>query len=236
MSFKAEKENVCAMFNNIAHEYDFLNHLLSIGIDRIWRKKLVREVSKNNSQKVLDVASGTADLAIALAKYSKAKIVGIDISEGMLEVGKKKISKLGLDKQIVLQVGDSEKINCVDNEFDLVMCGFGVRNFENLQKGLQELFRVLKPNGNIAILEFSHPSIFPVKQLYGFYFKVITPFVASLFSKNKKAYHYLPNSVYHFPDGEDFLSELTTAGFVSPRQKRFTFGIATCYFATKSEM
>lgn len=235
MSFKAEKDKVRAMFNNIAREYDFLNHLLSIGIDKIWRKKLVKEVAKDNLQNVLDIATGTADLAIALAKRTKSKIVGIDIAEAMLEIGKKKILKLELDNQIELQVGDSEKMIFSDHQFDLIMCGFGVRNFENLQKGLQEMYRVLKPNGNLAILEFSRPSKFPMKQLYGFYFKVITPLIGSVFSKNKAAYNYLPKSVYQFPDGQDFLSELIAAGFIFPQQKRFTGGIATYYSAIKPQ-
>ncbi|MDD3636007.1 MAG: bifunctional demethylmenaquinone methyltransferase/2-methoxy-6-polyprenyl-1,4-benzoquinol methylase UbiE [Bacteroidales bacterium] len=231
---KSRKEQVRLMFDNIAHKYDFLNHFLSAGIDKGWRKKLVKMVQHHQPQHTLDVATGTADLAIALARKSQTPITGIDISNGMLEIGREKLKKLKLDHQIVLQQADSENLPFDDQTFDAVMVAFGVRNFETLDKGLKEMFRVLKPGGMLAVLEFSKPRKFPVKQLYNFYFKYILPMLGRLISKDKAAYTYLPESVGQFPDGKLFLERLVSCGYVNNAEKRLTFGIATIYSGFKS--
>jgi demethylmenaquinone methyltransferase/2-methoxy-6-polyprenyl-1,4-benzoquinol methylase len=229
-----KKEQVRVMFDNIAHKYDFLNHFLSAGIDIGWRKKLVKMINKHQPQHTLDVATGTADLAIALAKKTKTPIIGIDISNGMLDIGREKLKKLNLDQQIVLQQADSENLPFNDNVFDAVMVAFGVRNFENLDKGLAEMNRVLKPGGMLAVLEFSRPRKFPVKQLYNFYFRFILPFLGRLISKDKGAYTYLPESVGKFPDGQDFINHLTSCGYHKNSERRLSFGIATIYTGFKA--
>jgi demethylmenaquinone methyltransferase/2-methoxy-6-polyprenyl-1,4-benzoquinol methylase len=229
-----KKEQVRVMFDNIAHKYDFLNHFLSAGIDIGWRKKLVKMINKHQPQHTLDVATGTADLAIALAKKTKTPIIGIDISNGMLDIGREKLKKLNLDQQIVLQQADSENLPFDDNVFDAVMVAFGVRNFENLDKGLAEMNRVLKPGGMLAVLEFSRPRKFPVKQLYNFYFRFILPFLGRLISKDKGAYTYLPESVGKFPDGQDFINHLTSCGYHKNSERRLSFGIATIYTGFKA--
>jgi demethylmenaquinone methyltransferase/2-methoxy-6-polyprenyl-1,4-benzoquinol methylase len=229
-----KKEQVRVMFDNIAHKYDFLNHFLSAGIDIGWRKKLVKMINKHQPQHTLDVATGTADLAIALAKKTKTPIIGIDISNGMLDIGREKLKKLNLDQQIVLQQADSENLPFNDNVFDAVMIAFGVRNFENLDKGLAEMNRVLKPGGMLAVLEFSRPRKFPVKQLYNFYFRFILPFLGRLISKDKGAYTYLPESVGKFPDGQDFINHLTSCGYHKNSERRLSFGIATIYTGFKA--
>jgi demethylmenaquinone methyltransferase/2-methoxy-6-polyprenyl-1,4-benzoquinol methylase len=229
-----KKEQVRVMFDNIAHKYDFLNHFLSAGIDIGWRKKLVKMINKHQPQHTLDVATGTADLAIALAKKTKTPIIGIDISNGMLDIGREKLKKLNLDQQIVLQQADSENLPFDDNVFDAVMVAFGVRNFENLDKGLAEMNRVLKPGGMLAVLEFSRPRKFPVKQLYNFYFRFILPFLGRLISKDKGAYTYLPESVGKFPDGQDFINHLTSCGYHQNSERRLSFGIATIYTGFKA--
>lgn len=229
----AKKDQVRTMFNSIAGKYDFLNHFLSAGIDHVWRRKLVNLIVKAQPGRILDVATGTGDLAIALSKKTKSPIVGVDIAQGMLDVGALKLKRKELDKQIVLQLADSEALPFETASFDAAMVAFGVRNFEDLDKGLSEMCRVLKPGGMIAVLEFSRPRSFPVKQLYSFYFNNILPAMGRMVSKDKGAYSYLPESVYHFPDGNDFLQHIHQCGFEDGHQQRLTFGIATIYTATK---
>lgn len=228
-----KKEQVAKMFDNISERYDFLNHFLSLSIDKGWRKKVVKMVAKSGAKTVLDVATGTADLAIALTKAHPEKITGIDISAGMLAVGQKKIEAKDLTNIITLQQADSENLPFEDNSFDAVTVAFGVRNFENLQKGLQEIRRVLKPKGKLLVLEFSQPTQFPFKQGYRFYFKNILPTLGKLVSKDNSAYTYLPASVDAFPFGEAFMDELRTAGFTAEQHKAVTFGVATIYQASK---
>lgn len=229
----ARKEQVSAMFNNIAKKYDFLNHFLSAGIDRLWRRKLVARLLREKPNLVLDVATGTGDLAIELARRSRARITGVDIAQAMLDIGKTKIEKRGLEKQISLQWADSEALPFDTETFDAAMVAFGVRNFEDLHQGLSEMCRVLKNGGTVAVLEFSRPKAFPFKQLYDFYFKNILPLMGRMVSKDPSAYSYLPESVYHFPDGQAFLDHLKQAGFDQTEQKRLSLGIATLYTAKK---
>ncbi|HUX52946.1 MAG TPA: bifunctional demethylmenaquinone methyltransferase/2-methoxy-6-polyprenyl-1,4-benzoquinol methylase UbiE [Williamwhitmania sp.] len=231
----ADKEKVVGMFNNIAPTYDFLNHFLSLNIDKVWRRKIVRLLRPHAPQRILDVASGTGDLAIALSKLHPAGIVGVDISEGMLEVGRVKVAKKKLSQTISLLYGDSENLPFPNGSFDAVAVSFGVRNFSHLDIGLQEMQRVLKVNGIVAILEFSMPRHFPVKQFYKFYFLKILPLFGKIFSGNSEAYEYLPDSVMKFPDGEQFLERLRDAGFSSVSEKRLSFGIATIYTGIKEE-
>ncbi|MBK9292527.1 MAG: bifunctional demethylmenaquinone methyltransferase/2-methoxy-6-polyprenyl-1,4-benzoquinol methylase UbiE [Bacteroidetes bacterium] len=229
-----KKGQVEAMFDNIAHKYDFLNHFLSANIDKLWRRRVVKAVAETQPSRVLDVATGTADLAIALSRHSKARIVGIDISRKMLDVGEQKLATRKLHDQIELIQADSENLPFEDGYFDAVMVAFGVRNFEDLDRGLREMFRVTKKGGMVAVLEFSKPNTFPVKQLYNFYFRHILPGLGRIFSKDKGAYTYLPESVMLFPEGEAFMQRLETAGYSQTRQKRLTFGIATFYSAVKA--
>ena len=221
------------MFNNIAPKYDLLNHLLSAGIDKGWRRKVRKALAGGHPEIILDVATGTGDLAIELAKMPAKKIIGIDIAEDMLEIGRKKVQKKGLSDVIALEPGDSEDIHYADNYFDAITVAFGVRNYENLEKGLREMQRVLKPGKKVAILEFSKPAAFPMKNLYRFYFNHILPAIGRMVSKDDSAYTYLPQSVARFPENEDFLNILQKTGFKSPSQKRLTFGIATLYVAEK---
>lgn len=232
----AKKVQVEEMFDNISPKYDLLNHILSANIDKIWRKRVIRMLAKHHPSEILDIATGTADFAIAATKISNSKITGIDISEGMLEIGQKKISRLKLEKKIELIKADSENLPFSDNQFDAAIAGFGVRNFESLNAGLKEVLRVIKPGGVFFILEFSKPVKTPLKQLYQFYFLKILPFVGGLISKNKNAYTYLPESVNEFPDGHDFLTILADVGFVENRFYTQTFGIATIYKAIKPEI
>lgn len=226
-----KKAKVEAMFNDIAPKYDFLNHFLSLGIDIQWRKNVRKLLAPYKPKTILDVATGTGDLAIELNKLQPEKIIGLDIAANMLHIGKEKIKTKKLDRVIELQLGDSENLPFKDHSFDAVTVAFGVRNFENLQKGLKEMHRVLKPGGVAAILEFSKPKTFPVKQVYNFYFKYILPGFGKLVSKSKDAYTYLPESVSNFPEDKDFLDELLYAGFTKNTQKRLTMGIATLYEA-----
>ncbi len=229
-----KKEQVAKMFDNISHKYDFLNHFLSLGIDKLWRKKAIGMLEKASSQVILDVATGTGDFALQAMSLKPAKITGIDISEGMLEVGRKKIAARNLQHIIDLKTGDSENIPFPENNFDAVTVAFGVRNFENLEKGLSEIFRVLKPGGKLIVLEFSRPRKFPMKQLYNFYFKHILPRVGRAVSNDEAAYTYLPESVQAFPDGDDFLRVLDRVGFNNTQCKALTFGISSIYSGTKS--
>ncbi len=226
-----QKEKIRGMFNSIAHRYDFLNHFLSLGIDRLWRKRLVKIAGKTKPRYILDVATGTADLAIELSKLKPLKITGVDISEKMLECGQVKLKKRGLDQIIMLKQSDAEKLPFSDRSFDLVTVAFGVRNFENLQKGLLEIKRVLRPGGNIAVLEFTMPVHFPVKQLYKFYFRFLLPRLGRWISSSSDAYTYLPESVEAFPHGDAFTGELMCAGFIDAQNYPLTFGIASIYTA-----
>jgi demethylmenaquinone methyltransferase / 2-methoxy-6-polyprenyl-1,4-benzoquinol methylase len=228
-----KKEQVRTMFNDIAPRYDFLNHFLSAGIDRRWRKKAVRILRSNNPKTILDVATGTADLAIEACQISPGRITGIDIAEDMLAIGRNKIKAKNLDSVITLETGDSENLHFHDESFDAVMVAFGVRNFENLEKGLREMHRVLSPKGMVMVLEFSKPVKFPVKQLYNFYFRNILPGLGRLISGNSSAYTYLPESVGKFPTGEAFTKLLENVGFTDTKHRSLTFGIASIYTGIK---
>ena len=233
-SEEGKKKQVAEMFDNIAPKYDFLNHFLSLNIDKIWRKKSIKLLKKSNPEILLDIATGTGDFALEIYKRLKPeKIIGIDISEGMLKVGREKIKKKGLLSVIEFQKGDSENLSFSDNYFDAVTVAFGVRNFENLEKGLFEMKRVLKPSGVLIILEFSQPEKFPIKQFYGFYSKNILPVFGKVFSKDKSAYTYLPESVNAFPYGKNFVDILKKTGFSAVKFKQFAFGISTVYYAEK---
>ena len=230
---EGKKEQVADMFNNISRKYDFLNHFLSLGIDILWRKKAIRQLKKDQPKLILDIATGTGDFAIEALKLNPEKVIGVDISEGMLAVGKEKIKNKGLESKIELQLGDSEKLLFSDNTFDAVIVSFGVRNFENLKKGLSDMNRVLKQGGKAVIVEFSRPKSFPMKQLYNFYFKYILPKIGRLVSKDQAAYTYLPESVKSFPDGEDFLNILKESGYKKTKCIPLTFGISSIYIGEK---
>ena len=221
------------MFDNISPRYDLLNHLLSLGIDISWRKKAIRLLREDNPKEILDIATGTGDFAIAAEKLAPDRVVGIDISEGMLKVGNAKLQQMGLDQIIRLQKGDSERLDFPDNSFDAVIVAFGVRNFENLNLGLTHMHRVLRPGSQVIILEFSKPRIFPLKQLFNLYFRFILPLVGRTISKDSSAYTYLPESVMAFPEGDDFLKILTDIGFKDAKALSLTFGISTIYTARK---
>lgn len=229
---KAKKEQVAEMFNNIAFRYDFLNSLLSLGIHKSWRKKAINIFRHKKPQLILDVATGTADFAIEALKAEPEKVIGVDISAGMLERGKEKISKSGLASKIELRLVDAESLPFHDNHFDAITVAFGVRNFENLEKGLREMQRVLKPGGDLVVIEFSKPTGF-FSYLYKFYFKFITPAIGRLFSKDHRAYSYLPESVEAFPYGKEFCNILSRCGFKAPANSPLTFGVASIYHATK---
>ena len=229
---QGKKEQVAEMFNNIAFRYDFLNSLLSLGIHKGWRKKAVAILKVKQPQTILDVASGTGDFAIEALKTNAKKVIGVDISEGMLEVGREKIKKLNLTDKIELQVADAEHLHFADNYFDAITVGFGVRNFENLELGLKDMLRVLKPGGDLVIIEFSKPTgLF--SYVYKIYFKHITPTIGKLFSKDHRAYSYLPESVEAFPYGEKFCSILNSCGYKNASFKILTFGVASIYTASK---
>jgi demethylmenaquinone methyltransferase/2-methoxy-6-polyprenyl-1,4-benzoquinol methylase len=232
----SKKSQVTRMFDNISGSYDFLNRFLSLGIDKGWRHKALKSLNITNSSdcEILDVASGTCDLAIeAIHQYPDIKVIAIDISEQMLQKGLEKIKSGKLDQQISIAVQDAENISYADNRFDAVMIAFGVRNFENLNKGLSEMRRVLKPGGKMVILEFSQPRHFPVKQVFKIYFKYVLPFIGNLLSKDSRAYTYLFESVQHFPDYERFTAILEQEGLRECSFKPLTFGICTIYLGTK---
>lgn len=228
-----KKEQVAAMFDNISSKYDFLNHFLSLGIDIIWRKKAINYLKTLEPKSILDVATGTGDFAIESLKLSPQKVTGIDISTGMLEVGRKKIQAMGVTNRIELIEGDSENIPFEDNIFDAVIVAFGVRNFENLDTGLSEMYRVLRKGGKVVILEFSKPDTFPFKQLYNFYFRAILPLIGKMVSKDNAAYTYLPESVKAFPDGDTFIEILKNVGFNDTKCDSLTFGISSIYTGQK---
>lgn len=232
----SKKEQVSNMFNNIAPYYDFLNHFLSLGIDRSWRKRMIAEVETQSPKKVLDVATGTADVAIALAKkIEQANVIGLDIAVDMLNIGRKKVKQQNLQERVELISGDAENLPFQDNSFDAITVAFGVRNFGHLAKGLAEMKRVLKPGGQLVVLEFSKPKMFPMKQGFNFYFSTILPFVGKVTSKDPKAYRYLYESVQAFPDGADFLAALKAEGYEQSRQTPLTFGISSLYVARKCD-
>lgn len=222
------------MFNNISGTYDFLNHFMSLGIDVIWRKKAIKELINEKPAYILDVATGTGDFAFEAIKILKPrKITGVDISEGMLGIAREKIIKRKLQDTFDVRLGDSEKLLFDNDTFDAVTVAFGVRNFEDLEKGLSDMLRVLKPGAKAVILEFSKPKVFPVKQGYNFYFKYITPAIGRLFSKDSSAYSYLPESVAAFPDGESFNALMQKVGFKNTKYRSLTFGICSIYTGDK---
>jgi len=229
-----KKEQVADMFNNISKTYDFLNHFMSLGIDIIWRKMAINELKSAKPKLILDVATGTGDFAFeALKILQPDKIIGVDISRGMLDIADQKIAKRHLSNKFEVRMGDSEKLLFDADEFDAVTVAYGVRNFENLEKGLADIYRVLKPGGKAVVLEFSKPRVFPVKQLYNFYFNYITPGIGKIFSKDSRAYSYLPESVAAFPDGERFTSLMDKVGFSNTKQRPLAFGICSIYTGVK---
>ncbi|MDP4147888.1 MAG: bifunctional demethylmenaquinone methyltransferase/2-methoxy-6-polyprenyl-1,4-benzoquinol methylase UbiE [Bacteroidota bacterium] len=250
-SDKGKKEQVADMFNKIAFRYDLVNSALSGGIDRYWRRKAIRQLARATPHNILDVATGTAEMAIltvrTLSQPSKAsgggvlhtrtgpwaQITGVDISEGMLEIGRQKVARLNLDKQITLQTGDSEALPFPDNQFDAITVAFGVRNFGNLEKGLTEMLRVLRPGGRLVVLEFSRPASPAFRLLYEGYMRLIASPLGRILSRNRCAYQYLRESVQAFPEGQQFLDILVRAGYVETRMKPLTFGICTIYEGAK---
>ncbi len=233
-SVESKKKQVQTMFDKIAFRYDFMNRFLSAGIDVSWRKKAIRELISLQPKKILDVATGTGDFAITSYNILKPeKIIGIDISEGMLKIGRKKITRSGLQEKIELLNGDSEAIFFDDNSFDAVTVAFGVRNFENLEKGLSEIKRVLRPNGKLIVLECTKPFLPVIKQLYQFYMKFITPKIGKIIAKNNDAYQYLNNSVQQFPEKETFIHILKQLGYRHSFYKTLSLGICTIYCGEK---
>ncbi len=232
---KNKKEEVRQMFDSIAGSYDFLNHALSLNIDKIWRRRLIRHIKKYNPKRILDVATGTGDLALASLRLDPEKVTGVDIAKGMIEIGRKKIEARGEQDRLNLVEGDSENLPFSTGEFDAVMVAFGVRNFEDPQKGLNEMGRVLKPGGVVAILEFTMPVHFPIRPMYCFYFKRVLPLVGKVISKDFSAYRYLPDSVEAFAQGEDFTFMMKSAGFEQIGYKSQSFGIAAIYYGLKKQ-
>ncbi len=228
----SKKDQVKEMFNKISKRYDILNHTLSLGMDHIWRKKAIKMIT-NNPKEILDIATGTADFALSAAKYTNAKITGIDIAENMINIGNKKIKKRKLNKRIKLSIADSENLPFNDLSFDAITAGFGVRNFENLEKGLYEIYRVTKKNGMVVILEPSIPNKFPLKQLFSLYFNHILPFIGRIVSNDTNAYTYLPNSVKEFPNGNKFTTILEKIGFKRTKYFPLSYGIVSLYVAIK---
>jgi demethylmenaquinone methyltransferase/2-methoxy-6-polyprenyl-1,4-benzoquinol methylase len=233
-SSATKKQQVALMFDNISKTYDFLNHFLSLGIDVIWRKMAINELKKDQPKHILDVATGTGDFAFeALSILKPEKITGVDISQGMLDVAAQKIKKRKLSDVFEVKLGDSEKLLFDDNSFDAVTVAYGVRNFENLEKGISDMLRVLKPGGKMVILEFSKPKSFPVKQLYNLYFNHITPAIGKIFSKDNSAYKYLPESVKNFPDGDAFTGLMQKIGCRDTKCRVLAFGICSIYTGIK---
>jgi len=229
----SKKEEVQEMFDNISGKYDFLNHFLSLGIDKLWRKKAIKILQEFKPKVIMDMATGTGDFAIEALKLNPERIVGVDLSNGMLEVGRKKMKKKSVDHIIEMVQGDSENLSFEDNTFDAYTVGFGVRNFQNLKAGLAEMLRVLKPGGVGVVLEFSKPKKFPVKQYFKFHSKYIIPTIGKAISKDKAAYSYLPESVAAFPEGDDFIAILKEVGYQKIQSKIVGGGIATIYYGTK---
>jgi demethylmenaquinone methyltransferase/2-methoxy-6-polyprenyl-1,4-benzoquinol methylase len=229
----SKKQQVADMFDSISPKYDFLNHFLSLGIDIRWRKKAIKLLRDIKPKLILDIATGTGDFAIESLKLNPDKVIGVDISEGMLSVGRKKLTKRKLNDKITLQSGDSENLPFEDNMFDAIIVAFGVRNFENLEKGMAEMHRVLRPGGKVVVLEFSKPKSFPFKHLYNFYFNTILPTIGKSVSKDNAAYTYLPESVKSFPDGKDFTNILDKLGFNNTVCKPLTLGVSSIYTGIK---
>ncbi|MBL7929873.1 MAG: bifunctional demethylmenaquinone methyltransferase/2-methoxy-6-polyprenyl-1,4-benzoquinol methylase UbiE [Bacteroidia bacterium] len=229
-----KRKQVEQMFNNIAHRYDFLNHFLSMGIDKRWRKKVISELKKKQPANILDVATGTGDLAFASAKQLNAEVTGVDIAANMLSIAEEKKKKSLQAGKIKFLQADALSLPFTDGSFDACTIAFGVRNFENIEAGLKEINRVLKKNGVIAVLEFSTPPQFPVKQFYLFYFRYVLPAIGRFFSRDKRAYQYLPESVYAFPSPENFCGILHSCGFTKTWHRYLTFGIASLYTAHKN--
>ncbi|MFT3949466.1 MAG: bifunctional demethylmenaquinone methyltransferase/2-methoxy-6-polyprenyl-1,4-benzoquinol methylase UbiE [Agriterribacter sp.] len=229
-----KKQQVAEMFNRIAFRYDFMNRFLSAGIDKGWRRKALKMLDREKPKIMLDVATGTGDVAIMAYELLKPeKITGIDISEKMLEIGREKVLKLSLEGQIELQSGDSEAINFSDDTFDAVTVAFGVRNFEHLEQGLKEINRVLKPDGKLVVLEFSKPKIAGIAEFYNLYMGLVAPEVAKMVSKDKEAYKYLNRSMQKFPEGKDFVSILNNVGFRNTSCKKLSLGICSIYCGIK---
>jgi demethylmenaquinone methyltransferase/2-methoxy-6-polyprenyl-1,4-benzoquinol methylase len=233
-SERSKKEQVAGMFDDIAHRYDFMNRFLSAGIDAGWRRKALRTLTPSSPRRILDVATGTAEVAILAAAMLKPEhILGIDISEGMLEIGRSKVDKAGLSEVIQLQKGDSEDIDAPDDSFDAVTVAFGVRNFADLTRGLSEIRRVLRPGGRLVVLEFSKPRLPGVRSLYRWYMERVAPGMGGLFTRNPAAYRYLNDSVRNFPEGHAFLEVLRTVGFCETSCERLSLGICSVYSASK---
>jgi demethylmenaquinone methyltransferase/2-methoxy-6-polyprenyl-1,4-benzoquinol methylase len=231
---EAKKKQVTRMFDGISKSYDLLNRIITLGVDVIWRKKVVRLLEKVDHQSILDIATGTGDLVLALSKLNTKKIIGLDISPGMLEIGKEKVMAQKLDHRIDMQLGDSESLHFEDQSFSAVTVAFGVRNFENLDKGLSEIFRVLKSNGTLVILETAVPKNSALKAFYMFYTQNIMPFIGKIFSKDRSAYKYLSDSAAAFPHGKAFNNILSKNGFIAVEDLPQTLGIASIYFAKKA--
>jgi demethylmenaquinone methyltransferase/2-methoxy-6-polyprenyl-1,4-benzoquinol methylase len=229
-----KKERVRQMFDGIAGRYDFLNRCLSAGVDRRWRRRAIAQLRTLQPKRILDMATGTGELAIEALRLDPEQVVGIDLSGPMLEVGRKKLKARGLEGRIELKKGDSEGTDMEAGAFDAVTVAFGVRNFEDLDAGLSEMYRLLRPGGMAVVLEFSQPAKFPVKQLYGFYFHNILPFFGGIVSRDRAAYSYLPQSVSLFPYGESFLDRMRMAGFRDTKHLPLSFGIAAIYTGTKA--
>ncbi len=231
----SKREQIAEMFDNVSPKYDFLNHLLSAGIDVWWRKKAISLLKKEQPKLLLDIATGTGDLAIeAVRQLNPDKVIGVDISEGMLSFGREKMKKLGLEQKIEMQLGDSEKLHFENNTFDAVVVSFGVRNFENLEKGLKDMCRVTKPGGTCVVMEFSKPKTPVIKQLYWLYNRTILPLIGKIVSKDSAAYTYLPESVMAFPEGDDFLEIFEKSGFSQSKCIPLTFGICSIYIGKKN--
>jgi len=228
-----KKQQIADMFDRIAARYDFLNRFLSGGIDIYWRRRAIRELGRGGH--ILDVATGTGDMAIMLTKYlSPVRVTGIDISKGMLEIGRQKIARLKLEDRVALMEGDSEAIRFPDNHFDAITVAFGVRNFENLEKGLQEMLRVLKPGGRLVVLEFSQPKTPGIRQVYDLYLRLVAPRVGKMVSSSREAYQYLNDSVRAFPEGEDLVRILDKIGYVRTALRRLSLGICSIYIGEKT--
>lgn len=228
-----KKEQISKMFDTISKEYDFLNKLITFGLDKSWKRKLVQKVIDAKPHRVLDIATGTGDLVIEMAKSSAVELIGLDISKGMLAVGEDKVKALHLQDRITMQWGDVEQMPFEDNRFDVVVVSYGVRNFEDLEQGLKEIYRCLKPGGQLMILETSRPDAFPMRQLHSIYTRVFMPLIANIFSKDKSAYVYLAKSAANFPYGKVFNNILIKIGFKNVESKPQFFGVSTLYYASK---